>query len=90
MEQAARKISTWHATVGRVTRVSCSKTASKLLWSSGGSRKRKMSRVSLLRSGTRHKLWMPRSHQWYAHKLVGIVNSVRDASEFVKNQVLVD
>ena len=38
-----------------------STTASKLLWSSGGSTEwRKMPQVSLLRSGTRHKT-MPRS-----------------------------
>ena len=36
MEQAARKSSTWHAAVGRITRVPGSTTASKVLWSSGG------------------------------------------------------
>ena len=47
MEQAARKSSTWHAAVARsITRVPSSTTASKLLWSSGGSTEwRKMPRA---------------------------------------------
>ena len=65
MELAARKSSMWHAAVARITRVPSSTTASKLLWSGSGSTEwRKMARVSLLRSGTRHKTQMPRSHQW--------------------------
>jgi len=47
-----------------ITRVSGFTTASKLLWSSGGStEQKKMPRVSLLRSGTRHMTQMPRSHR---------------------------
>ena len=46
----------WHAAVGRNTRVpgsTSSTTASKLLYSSGGSTEwRKMPRISLLKSGT--------------------------------------
>ena len=62
--------------VGNITRVPGSTTASKLLWSNGGSTEwRKIPRVSLLRSGIRHKTFlllksgirprtqMPRSHQ---------------------------
>jgi len=74
MEQAARKSSTWHATVGRIAKVPSPTSASKLLWSIGGSTEWRRMRLTFeeCNRGLDTRCRCLAAIAVYAHQLVGI------------------
>ena len=70
MVQVVRSSWRWMGTSGKSTRVRASTMASTPLWWSGGWIEwTRMHRVSHLRSWTRHRMLIPRSHPWLCCKL---------------------